>query len=164
MALGLNFAVVPRVLPKEKIVQRLGPKLFHLKNDVASNIRVQITEVLRRAKLPKSNLAKNMKDAVSNLRADKSIHILKADKSNAAVVLDRVEYDNKVLAFLNTQTYKELKSDPTAKIERKICSKLSDLKKSDKLPQKVYNHLRPFATVCPKFYSLPKIHKPDVSL
>ena len=78
LALGLNFAVVPRVLPKEEIVQRLEPKLFHLKNDVAGNIRVQITEVLRRAKLPRSNLTKNVKDAVRNLRADKSIHILKA--------------------------------------------------------------------------------------
>ena len=87
LALGLNFAVIPRVLPKKEIVQRLEPKLFHLKNDVASNIRVQITEVLRRAKLPKSNLTKNMKDAVRNLRADKSIHILKADKGNATVVL-----------------------------------------------------------------------------
>ena len=40
LALGLNFAVVPSVLPKEEIVQRLEPKLFHLKNDVASNIRI----------------------------------------------------------------------------------------------------------------------------
>ena len=99
MSLGLNFAVVPRVLPKEEIVQRLEPKLFHLINDVASN-----TEALRRAKLPRSNLTKNMKDAVRNLRADKSIHNLKVDKGNATVVLDRVEYDNKVLALLNTQT------------------------------------------------------------
>ena len=44
LALGLNFAFVPRVQPK--IFQHLEPKLFHLKNDVASNIRVQITEVL----------------------------------------------------------------------------------------------------------------------
>ena len=82
LALGLNFAVVPHVVPKEEIVQRVEPKLFHLKNDVAGNIRVQITEVLRRAKLPRSNLTKNMKDAVRNLRADKSIHILKANKGN----------------------------------------------------------------------------------
>ena len=85
-----------------------------------------------------------MKDAVRNLRAGKSIHILKADKGNATVVLDRVEYDNKALALLKTQTYKELKSDPTAKIERKIWSKLSDLKKSGMLCQKVYDH----ETVC----------------
>ena len=104
LALGLNFAVAPRVLPKEEIVQRLEPKLFHLKNDVPSNIRGQITEVLRRAKLPRSNLTKNMKDAVKNVRADKSIHILKADKGNATVVSDRVEYDNKVLALRQTLT------------------------------------------------------------
>jgi hypothetical protein len=37
-----------------------------------------------------------------NLRADKSIHILKADNGNATVILDRLEYDNKILALLNT--------------------------------------------------------------
>ena len=32
------------------------------------------------------------------------------------------------------------------------------------LSQKVYNHLRPSATVCPKFHALPKFHKPNVPL
>jgi hypothetical protein len=86
LALGLNFAVVPRVLPKEEFVQRLEPKLYHMTNDAASNIRIQITEVLRCATLPASNLTKNKKDALRNLRADKSIHILKADKGNATVI------------------------------------------------------------------------------
>ena len=49
-----------------------------------------------------------MKDAVRNLRTDKSIHILKADKGNATVVFDRVQDDNKILALLNTPTYREL--------------------------------------------------------
>ena len=164
LALGLNFAVVPRVLPKEEFVQRLEPKLYHMTNDAASNIRVQITEVLRRATLPASNLTKNKKDALRNLRVDKSIHILKADKGNATVILDRLEYDNKILALLNTSTYKELKRDPTANIERKICSKLSGFKKAGILSQTLHNCLRPSATVCPKFYGLPKIHKPNVPL
>jgi hypothetical protein len=86
LALGLNFAVVPCVLPKEEFVQRLEPKLYHMTNDAASNIRIQITEVLRCATLPASNLTKNKKDALRNLRADKLIHILKADKGNATVI------------------------------------------------------------------------------
>ena len=138
LALGLNFAVVLRVLPKEEFVQRLEPKLYHMTNDAASNIRVQITEVLRLATLPASNLTKNKKDALRNLRADKSIHILKADKGNATVILDRLEYDNKILALLNTSTYKELKRDPTANIERKICSKLSGFKKAGILSQTLH--------------------------
>ena len=31
LALGLNFAVVSRMIPKEEIVQRLEPKLYHPK-------------------------------------------------------------------------------------------------------------------------------------
>ncbi len=152
------------MIPKEEIVQRLEPKLYHLKNDAACNIRVQVTEVLRRARLPRSNLSKNQKDAVRNLRTDKSIHILKADKGNATVILNRTDYDKKILALLNTPTYKELKRDPTASIERKICSKLSELRKAGILSQTLHDYLRPSATVCPKFYGLPKIHKPNVPL
>ena len=69
--------MVPRVLPKEEFVQRLEPKLYHMTDDAASNIRVQITEVLRRATLPASNLTKNKKDALRNLRADKSIRVIR---------------------------------------------------------------------------------------
>ncbi|XP_028412199.1 uncharacterized protein LOC114535023 [Dendronephthya gigantea] len=130
LALGLNFAVVPHKIPKEEIVQHLEPKLNHLRDDIASNIRVKVTEVLRRTTLPKSNLSKEQKDAVRNLRADKSIHILKADKGNATVLLNRAEYESKIHALLETPTYKELKRDPTANIERKVCSKLSELRKS----------------------------------
>ena len=59
---------------------------------------------------------------------------------------------------------KSLKVTLQLNIQRKICSKLSDLKKSDMLSQKIYDHLRPSATVCPKLYGLPKIHKPAVPL
>ncbi|XP_028394526.1 uncharacterized protein LOC114518725 [Dendronephthya gigantea] len=164
LALGLNFAVVPHKIPKEEIVQHLEPKLNHLRDDIASNIRVKVTEVLRRTTLPKSNLSKEQKDAVRNLRADKSIHILKADKGNATVLLNRAEYESKIHALLETPTYKELKRDPTANIERKVCSKLSELRKSGILSQNLHDYLRPSCSVCPKFYGLPKIHKSGVPL
>ena len=164
LALGLNFAVAPRRIPKEEIVQKLEPKLYHLPSEEASNIRVQVTEVLRQTQLPKSNLTKEEKDAVRNLRADKSIHILKADKGNATVILDRGVYNDKILALLNTPTYKELPKDPTAKIERKVRSKIIELKKAKLLSDQACDYLRPSATICPKFYGLPKIHKPNIPL
>ena len=106
---------------------------------------------------------KNQKDAVRNLTTDKSIHILKAT-GNATVILNCTDYDKKILALLNTPTYKELKRDPTASIEREICSKLSELRKAGILSRTLHDYLRPSATVCPKFYGLPKIHKPNVPL
>ena len=39
--------------------------------------------------------------------------------------------------------------------------KLSDRKKSDMLSHKVYDNLRLSATALPKFYGLPKLHKPE---
>jgi hypothetical protein len=70
----------------------------------------------------------------------------------------------RMISASSTKTYKELKRDPTANIERKICSKLSGFKKAGILSQTLHNCLRPSATVCPKFYGLPKIHKPNVPL
>ncbi len=163
LSLELNVAVVPRIITKKEIVQRLEPKLYHL-NNAACNIPVQVTEVLRWARLPRSNLSKNKKDAVRNLRTDKSIHILKADKGNATVILNRTDYDKKILALLNTPTYNELKRDPTACIERKICSKLSELRKAGILYQTLHDYLRLSATLCPTFYGLPKVPKLNVPL
>lgn len=83
----------------------------------------------RRTALPKSNLSKKQKDALKNLRTDKSLHILKAYKGNATVILDRDDCENKIRALLETPTYKELKQD-TTNIERKVCSNLSYLRKA----------------------------------
>ena len=47
-------------------------------------------------------------------------------------------------------------------VERKICSKLSVLGKAGILFHILHDYLRPSATVRPKFYGLPKIHKPNV--
>ncbi len=91
-------------------------------------------------------MSENQKDSVRNLRTDKSIHILKADKGKPTVILNRTDY-KKILALLNTPTYKELKRDPTASIERKICSKLSELRKAGILSQTLHDYLRPSATV-----------------
>ena len=83
LSLGLNFAVTLRALPKEKIIQEIEPALSRLSKQAGNQARVQIAEVLRRAKLPKSNLNTKELKALKELRQDNSIHILKADKVNA---------------------------------------------------------------------------------
>ena len=67
LAVGLNFAVVPHKIPKEEITQHLEHKLNNLKDDIVSNVRVKVTEVLRPTTLPKSNLSKEQKNALKNL-------------------------------------------------------------------------------------------------
>ena len=66
--------------------------------------------------------------------------------------------------MLTTPTYRKLKNDPTASTERKVTKHLLELRKNDSLSINLYRRLHPSASTCPKFYGLPKIHKPNVPL
>ena len=164
LSLGLNFAITPRTLPKEKLIQEIEPALSKLSKQAGNQARVQIAEVLRRARLPKSNLNKNERTALRQLRQDNSIHVLKADKGNATVIMNRTDYDKKVQEMLTTPTYKKLKKDPTTSTERKVTKHLLDLRNNDSISINLYRRLHPSASTCPKFYGLPKIHKSTVPL
>ena len=164
LSLGLNFAITPRSLPKEKIIQEIEPALAKLPTAAGNRARVQIAEVLRCTKLPKSNLSPTELKALKDLRHDSSIHILKADKGSATVIMNRTDYDENVKEILSTPTYRKLKNDPTASTERKVTKHLLGLRKSESLSANLYRRLHPSASTCPKFYGLPKIHKPDVPL
>ena len=133
LSLELNFAITPRALPKEKIIQEIEPALSRLPKQAGNQARVQITEVLRRAKLPKSNLNTKELKALKELRQDNSIHILKTDKGNATVILDRTDYDQKVQEMFTTLTYRKLKNDPTASTERNVTKHLLELRKNGSL-------------------------------
>ncbi len=78
--------------------------------------------------------------------------------------MNRTDYDGKVKDILSTSTYRKLKNDPTASTERKVTKHLLGLRKSESLSANLYRRLHPSASTCPKFYGLPKIHKPDVPL
>ena len=45
--------------------------------------------------------------------------ILPSNKGNATILMERDEYDRKIQELLNTDTYRELKGDPTVTQEVK---------------------------------------------
>ena len=67
-----------------------------------------------------------MLKAVDNLKKDKDIRILPADKGRSVVVLDTKEYQQKCEDLLNDSvTYKKLgKKDPTPKYKKELVSVL----------------------------------------
>ena len=144
--MGLNFAITPKTIPKESIVQEIEPVVYNFPEDSASNIRIEITDILRHGKLPRSNLNRKEHHAIHSLRQDKSIHILKADKGNCTVVMDKTDYDQKINDLLNTSTYKKLNRDPTPSIEKKISTRLLSLHKAGTLPKNLYQRLHPSAS------------------
>ena len=83
-----------------------------------------------------------------------------ADKGKATVLVDKVEYDSKVMAMLSDEkTYGKLNKDPTQVYKRKLVGILSDLKKCSKISDSQYHYLYPTAEKIPSLYCIPKIHK-----
>ncbi|XP_071794470.1 uncharacterized protein [Asterias amurensis] len=160
----MNFATTPNKIPVEEFIQAVEPSIRKLDKQKADVIRIQIHEVLKHSKPPKSNLSKREFQAINDLRRDPSIHILKADKGNATVVMDRTEYDQIVQSILDTDTYVRLKKNPIPLVERKLAAKLLSLNRSTAISTPLYRHLRPSASKCPRFFGQPKIHKPDKPL
>ena len=54
--------------------------------------------------------------------------------------------------------------EPTLRTERKLNKKLANLKRDNKISDSLYNKLRSSDGLPPRFYGLPKIHKPGYPL
>ena len=135
---GMNFALVPQSSPVENIIQHTEPVLRHLDKSSADEIRLQVHQALRKHKPAKPNISRQEQAAINSLRHDKTIHILRADKGNATVVMDKTEYDRKVADILNSASYRELQKDPTQSIERRLQQKLLSLQRSGNITKPLY--------------------------
>ena len=80
------------------------------------------------------------------------------------VVMDRQDYINKANQLLNQNTYKVISKDPTNTIKNKLINILKTIKTKSGLSTNIYKSMYPTGCVPPKFYGLPKIHKPDTPL
>ena len=105
---------------------------------------------------------------MKQLGNDSSIVVLKPDKGNGVVLLDRSDYDAKMCSILSDSSkFKLLSEDPlriTQKREENLRSYLRGLKNNGTLPNSVYDHLAPCGTNPGRLYGLPKVHKPNYPL
>lgn len=88
-------------------------------------IRSRIASTIQSASLHDSNLTKDEQQALKQLKNDKDIVILPADKGRVTVVMNKTNYHDKMDALVNDkQTYEELKRDLTPTLQRKLNSKI----------------------------------------
>ncbi|XP_062557507.1 uncharacterized protein LOC134222365 [Armigeres subalbatus] len=89
---------------------------------------------------------------------------LESDKGKRMVIMYREQYDTKMLALLNDDTYKVVPRDPTSKFQthnNNIIKRLLDLHLID---APTYRKLKTTTSICPRIYGQPKAHKPDLPL
>ena len=80
------------------------------------------------------------------------------------VIMDRQDYINKANQLLNQDTHMAITKDPTNTIKNKLINILKNIKTKTGLGTNTYKPIYPTCCVPPKFYGLPKIHKPDTPL
>ena len=160
--------MTPKRIPTEAIVSSVEAVLSRqreLSESAKDNIRSRIASTIQSPSLPDSNLTKDELQALKRLKTDENIVILPADKGRVTVVMDKTDYYDKMDALVNDkQTYQVLKRDPTPALQRKLNSKLLDLKKTDAIDIQRYNRLRCRVPQPPKLYGLPKLHKPNIPM
>ena len=109
---GLNFAIAPKTLPVMSIASAVEKGLKPLGNSPSVDIaRAKITQILSNWRPPTPNLTEEKFKALKQLQQDKTITILKSDKGNATVVMDKNDYEEKMLMLLaDNKTYERIDS------------------------------------------------------
>ena len=164
---GMNFAVSPTHIPVVEFITGIesAVKLIGTDSDEAARLRLDCVDLLEKAKVPASNISKEEREALRSLKSDKDITILPADKGRSTVILNTTTYKEKANELLSdTNTYTRIKKDPTAKYKTQLVDKLKALKDEEAIDNKLYRQLYPTTSVVPKFYGLPKVHKPSCPL
>ena len=90
----------------------------------------------------------------------KNLSILKPDKGNGMVVLQRSDYVNSVTSlYTNSSRFKQLSSDPTSSRLSSLQQYLHSLLKHGEISEADQNRLRPKAATFGRAYGLPKTRK-----
>ena len=100
--------------------------------------------------------------ALKELKDDKSRIILTVNKGVALEIMEKNDYIQRAEELLNTTTYKKIPEDPTNKHKNRLVNILKNIKTEGGLNEDTYRKLYPTGAVSPKFYGLPKVHKPAI--
>lgn len=127
---------------------------------VKSLIRTDIIQTISNNTKIKSNLSKKDKEdlLIIDKLNRKNVFYLKADKSNAIVILDENEYYSRVENILKNESFTILHKSP---LNNYISNTIETLKSCKNIiTNNLYKKLITPNPTIPRLYCLPKIHKP----
>ena len=101
---GPKFAITPLTLPYKRIVAEVGAAIISLPDESKERVHTNVASALDRARLPThKNISKEEKYALNTLTKDHSRLVLKADKWNCFVVMDKNYHERKMETILNDE-------------------------------------------------------------
>ena len=110
---GLNYAVTPRTIPIEDILAGVEKAVQSLPVEMAEEARQETVRIIKSSSRPKDNITKAERAALRTLKNNTDLTILLADKCSATVILNTVDYKQKITSLLEASSYRRLAWDPT---------------------------------------------------
>ncbi|XP_068674499.1 uncharacterized protein [Montipora foliosa] len=166
---GMNFAITPRSVPVKEVLTAVEQGISNLPRDAKDEVRGDICNIIKNAKAPKTyNLNQGERQAMKKLKGNDSILVLPADKGNATVVMNKLDYKEQISSMLqDTKTYlpvTDKRRNPVSSTTNLLQRKFGELKKSGNLTEKEYFKMKPSDLVPAAFYGLPKVHKVQLTV
>ena len=164
---GLGFSMKPPHLNKTNILASFEKIHYTIKNKLidknsASHLKTEIVHLAQNyvsSYRPSSNDLKKH-HILRTLKNNPNIIILKPDKGNGVVILDRNIYLDSCFNILNDQSkFKLLDNDPALLRESRLKRFISQLKKKHSIDADTYCKIFPKGSQPAKSYGLPKLHK-----
>ena len=107
-----------------------------------------------------SNLTREEKVALNNLRSDHTIIIKEADKGSGVVVWDREDYISEAKnQLMDPGVYQKFNNDPSTLVQRVINDAISNIEERGDIEEKTLEYFMVNNPKLGRFYLLPKIHK-----
>ena len=125
---GPNYAIVPRNPPIGEYITTIENVCNQLEQGKAEELRGEVKKVLKKVHPPRPNISRSEREAIEQLRRDKTRVILTADQGVSMVVMDRDDYNTKAEELLHQQTYRPIPSDPTNKLKNRLITLLKKIK------------------------------------
>ena len=159
--LGPKFVPVPNKIPVMDIITTTEFQARNLdynnKNTIAQTLRQDVMHALKKAKKPRSNLTKEQRQALKELKTDDKNTIYPFDKGSGLVLIPKEMAIDKLREQIGES--KLVEKDPTAAFARKIQTEIRKVK--SKLSINEYRDIYPSDPRPPCMYGVIKAHKPE---
>ena len=131
----------------------------------ANYVKSKVIGVIKNHRPPKPTLSSEETKALKELRNDLNLVISKADKGNTTVVMDKTDYDKRLLTILeDNTTYQQLQKNPTPNSKKIVTEFVSQLVADNKITKIQSYRLKSSNGGASVLYGLPKLHKENTSL
>ena len=166
---GLKHKITPNKTPLEEIVANIeiGIMRSELSNTDKISARVECKNVIEKFKNENEHPKYNKKEVkiIKEIK-EKNVLVMKPDKGKGVVIMDKIEYEKRMMKMLAEGPYEELRLDkrwkdgnPVHRMETEVLDLMKDLKQNSGMNYFTYRSLIISNPKMPALYGLPKIHK-----